>query len=185
MPINKTSSTTRNQERGFSLIETIIYTALLTLVVSTAIYFMTSVFDAYKKVFAQREVMSGIQFALDLISEETKFAKNIYTPTSVFDNDNGQLSIETTQNPPSGETSTYVDFYLDNGRIYVKREGQTEIPLTSNQVRITKLRFTNLTPANAPEGAQIFIEGQYNTISTSLKDQTLMNFTTSAIIRYK
>lgn len=185
---NKNSSrnfSIRRHERGFSLIEAVVYSALLALVVSTAIYFMTSVFDAYKKVFAQREVMSNIQFALDLIAEETKFSKNIYTPTSVFDNDNGQLSIETNQNPPTGETATFVDFYIDNGRIYVKRESQTEVPLTSNQVKINKLRFAYLNPANAPEGVQILIEGQYNTISASLKDQTLMNFITSAIIRYK
>ena len=174
-----------SQQKGFSMIEAVIYSALLAVVVSTAIYFMTYIFDAYKKVFAQREVMSNVQFALDLITEETRFAKNIYTPTSTFANDNGQLSIETNQNPPTGETATFIDFYLDNGRIYMKRESQTEIPLTSNQVKVNKMRFAYLNPANAPEGVQIFIEAQFNTTSALLRDQTLIDFTTSAIIRYR
>lgn len=179
------SSFATSQQKGFSMIEAVIYSALLAVVVSTAIYFMTNIFDAYKKVFAQREVMSNVQFALDLITEETRFAKNIYTPTSTFANDNGQLSIETNQNLPTGETATFIDFYLDNGRIYMKRESQTEIPLTSNQVKVGKMRFAYLNPANAPEGVQIFIEAQFNTTSASLRDQTLMDFTTSAIIRYR
>lgn len=173
------------REKGFTLIETIVYSALLMIVISMAIYFMANIFSAYKKVFAQKEVMTNMQSALDLISEETKFAQNIYTPTSIFNNNNGQLSIKTNQNSPTGETSTYADFYLDNGRIYAKREGQTTTPLTSNQVKINKIRFVYLNPADAPEGAQIFIEGQYNTTSAELRDQTKMNFTTSAIIRYQ
>lgn len=176
---------TKSRERGFSLIETIVYIGLLAIIVSVSIYFMLNIFSAFNKNFAQKAVLSNSQHALDAITEEIKFAKSIYTPTSVFLNDNGQLSIETVQNPPANESATFTDFYLDNGRIYVKKEGQTEIPLTPNQVKINKLRFAYLNPAGAPEGVQIFLESQYNTTSASLKDQTMANFTTSAIIRYK
>lgn len=173
------------RERGFSLIEAIIYSGLLALVVSFVIYFTLNIFNAYNKAIAQSEVMANIQFAMDTIMEELRFAKNIYTPTSAFNQNNGQLSVETRQNPPFGETAGFVDFYLDNGRIYMKREGQTEIPITSNQTKINKLRFTYLNPANSPEGAQIFVEGQFNTTNANLANQTTMDLTTSAIIRYK
>lgn len=175
----------KNPQKGFSLIEAVIYSGLLALVVSFVIYLALNIFNTYSKTIAQSEVMSNIQFAMDTITEETRFAKNIYTPTSAFGQDNGQLSVETQQNPPTGETTGFVDFYLDNGRIYMKKEGQTEIPITSNQTKINKLRFTYLNPANSPEGAQIFIEGQFNTANANLANQTLMNLTTSAIIRYK
>lgn len=173
------------RERGFSLVETVVYVGLLAIIVSVSIYFMLNIFSAFNKNFAQKAVMANSQHALDAMTEEIKFAKSIYTPTSVFSNDNGQLSIETIQNPPANESATFTDFYLDNGRIYVKREGQTEISLTSNQVKINKLKFTYLNPANAPEGVQVFLESQYNTTSALLKDQTIANFTTSAIIRYR
>lgn len=172
------------RERGFTVIETLVYIAILGVVVSTAIYFLANTFKTYSKIYAQKEVAVNIQYVLDAMTEEIKFSKNIYSPTSAFDQDNGQISVETSQNPPVGETTTFIDFYLDNGRIYMKKEGQTELPLTSNQVKINKLRFTLLNPANAPEGTQIFIEGQYNS-SGALQDQSLMDFTTSAIIRYK
>lgn len=173
------------KQEGFSLVEIIIYTGLLAMIVSFVIYFTLSIFSAYNKTIAQSEVMSNIQFAMDTITEETRFAKNIYTPTSAFNQDNGQISVETQQNPPSGETTGFIDFYLDNGRIYVKKEGQMETPITSNQAKINKLKFIYLNPADSPEGAQIFIEGQFNTTNANLANQTLMNLTTTAIIRYK
>lgn len=170
---------------GFSLIETVIYAGLLAVIISAVIYSMINIFNTYNRAIAQKEVMADLQFTLDTMTEELKFAKNIYTPTGVFDNDGGQISIETQQNPPSGETAGFVDFYLDNGRIYMKKEGQAEIPISSNRTKITKLNFKYLNPANAPEGAQIFIEGQLNTQNANLANQTTVNLTTSAIIRYK
>ena len=170
--------------RGFSVIETLIYVAILGVVVSTAIYFLANTFKTYSKIYAQKEVAVNIQYALDMLTEEIRFSKNIYSPTSAFDQDNGQISVETSQNPPTGETTAFIDFYLDNGRIYMKKEGQDTLPLTSNQVKINKLKFTLLNPANAPEGTQIFIEGQYNS-SGALQYQSLMDFTTSAIVRYR
>jgi len=203
--------------RGFSVIETLIYVAILGAVVSTAIYFLANTFKTYSKIYAQKEVAVNIQYALDMLTEEIRFSKNIYSPTSAFDQDNGQISVETSQNPPTeeirfskniysptsafdqdngqisvetsqnpptGETTAFIDFYLDNGRIYMKKEGQDTLPLTSNQVKINKLKFTLLNPANAPEGTQIFIEGQYNS-SGALQYQSLMDFTTSAIVRYR
>ena len=172
-------------ERGFSLIEAIVYVGLLSIIVSVSIYFIINIFSTFNKLFAQKEVLTNTQYSLDTITEEIKFAKNIYAPTSVFNQDNGQLSIETIQTPPTGESTTFTDFYLDNGRIYEKKEGQTAIPLTSNQVKINKLNFRYLNPANAPEGVQIFIESQFNTTIPTLTDKTLMTFTTSAIIRYR
>ncbi|KKQ51478.1 MAG: hypothetical protein US71_C0011G0034, partial [Parcubacteria group bacterium GW2011_GWD2_38_12] len=151
---------------------------------STAIYFLANTFKTYSKIYAQKEVAVNIQYALDMLTEEIRFSKNIYSPTSAFDQDNGQISVETSQNPPTGETTAFIDFYLDNGRIYMKKEGQDTLPLTSNQVKINKLKFTLLNPANAPEGTQIFIEGQYNS-SGALQYQSLMDFTTSAIVRYR
>lgn len=172
--------------RGFSLIEAVVYIGLIAIIVSTAIYFLTNIFSVYGKIYAQKEVAANIQSALDTIIQEIKFGKSIYTSTSVFASDSGQISIETSQNPPTGETKAYVDFYLDNGRIYMKKESQSALPLTSNQVKINKLRLTNLSPGgNAPDGAQIFIEGQFNTTNAILAGQTKVNFTTSAIVRYK
>lgn len=172
--------------RGFSLIEAVVYIGLIAIIVSTAIYFLTNLFTTYSKIYAQKEVAVNIQDALNTITQEIKFGKGLYTPTSIFDNDSGQLSIETSQNPPTGETVAYVDFYLDNGRVYVKKENQNTLPLTSNQVKINKLKFTNLSPGSAyPNGAQIFIEGQFNTTNMALAEQTKVNFITSAIVRYK
>lgn len=172
--------------RGFSLIEAVLYIGLIAIIVSTAIYFLANLFTTYSKIYAQKEVTVNIQSALNTITQEMKFGKSIYTPTSVFDNDSGQISIETNQNPPTDETKTYVDFYLDNGRVYKKEEDESALPLTSNQVKINILRFTNLSPGSAyPDGAQIFIEGQFNTTNATLAGQTKVNFTTSAIVRYK
>lgn len=171
--------------QGFSLLETIIYISLLMIIVSISIYFIVNIFSTFNKTFAQKEVLTNTQYAIDAMTEQIKFAKNIYVPTSAFDQDNGQLSIETTQNPPTGETTLFIDFYLDNGRIYEKKEGQTAIPLTSNQVKVNKLIFKYLNPSSAPEGVQLSVESQFNAASPSLIEKTIVTLVTSAIIRYK
>jgi hypothetical protein len=49
----------------------------------------------------------------------------------------------TTRDLPADENLTYVDFYVDSGNLYLKREGQSDQLLTSEKVKVTNLTFTN------------------------------------------
>ncbi|KKW29233.1 MAG: hypothetical protein UY71_C0001G0043 [Parcubacteria group bacterium GW2011_GWB1_52_7] len=89
--------------------------------------------------------------------EETQGAASIYTPTSVLGVTTGQLSLETPLNPTAGETRSYVDFYADNERLYMKREGLAAIALTSESARVTQFNVQRIL-AGARETAEIALE---------------------------
>jgi len=170
-------------QRGFTLIEMVIYTALLGVIGVVLVSFLISNLQAYNKIEARQQVFNNLNASLKLITDEIKFAQSIYTPTSVFDSDAGQLSLETASNVPTGETTTYVDYYLDNGRIYEKQEGTSASPLTSEQVRVTALRFTDEAVAASTDSVMVTLTGEINTQSTAPSDQASMTLSSGGSLR--
>lgn len=168
---------------GFTLIEMVIYTALVGVIALALTSFLLSNLKAYNKAEARQHVFNNLNSAMKLITDEIRFAHSVYTPTSVFNSNTGQLSLETLLNPPAGESTAYVDYYLDNGRIYEKREGQTASPLTSELAKMTAVRFTHITAASSADSLTVQLTGQIYTQSTAPEDQASMTLTTSASLR--
>ena len=65
---------------------------------------------------------------------DVKEANSIYTPTSMFDSHPGQFSLETKKYLPTGEVSSYVDFFICGDHLCFKKESQDPISLTSDNV---------------------------------------------------
>ena len=168
---------------GFSLIEMLIYVALAGIITAVLTSFVTANIKAYDKAQARQNVFYNVNGALRLIIDEIKYAKSIYTPTATLASDAGQLSLETLLNPPTGENIAYVDFYVDNGRIYEKREGQAASALTSERVFIERLRFTMRSAAAGKDSIDVEIEGRINTQNTGPKDQARMTMSSTAALR--
>ena len=138
---------------------------------------------AYDKSVAQQNVFQNVNGALRTITDEIRYAKSVYTPTSVLDDDAGQLSVETVLNAPAGENIAYVDFYVDNGRVYEKRDGQGANPLTSERVFVEQLRFTKLSAGAGRDSVAVNIQARINTQSTNPKDQAHIAVNSSATLR--
>src|SRR3989338_4832738 len=170
------------QERGFTIIEMVFYTAIVGIIGTVLMLFLFNSLKAYNKTQAVQHVFNNVNGSLRTITDEIKYARGIYTPTSVLNNDSGQLSLETALNAPTGETATFVDFYLDNGRIYEKREGSLAVALTSERVFITALRFSSLSNSGKIS-ATAQITGRINTTSTKPEDQANLTLTSSASLR--
>jgi hypothetical protein len=96
-----------------------------------------------------------------MMAQEIKHAKGVYTPTSILDGSMGQLSLETTRDLPTGETATYVDFYLDGERLFVKRESQAEEMFTSDKVTVQQLTFKLLDDSSEKPAVQITLTVDY------------------------
>lgn len=148
--------------RGFTLIETIFYISIVTVVTSVLLLTVLNNLSAYNKSESQQNMFNNANDALRTIMNEVRYAKSIYTPTSVLLTDAGQLSLETAMNAPTDEETTFVDFYLDNGVIYQKKEGESALALTSDRVVITKLRFADIT-AGTKHSITAEISGHINT----------------------
>lgn len=128
--------------KSFTLIEALIYIAVLVILSTALVSFLIWTLNCNTKIQAQNEVVNNGERALRIIIAEIRSSQAIYSATSVFDNDSGQLSLVTTKDLPPNENVTYKDIYLNNGIIYLKKESTNPLPLTNDQVVVDQLRFS-------------------------------------------
>jgi Tfp pilus assembly protein PilE len=134
----------KKNESGTTMIEMIIYVVLLSIMSGVIVMFMINILDAYRRVNSVALMESNAKQVMRAFENEAKFARSIYGPTSVFGVATSQVSFETNFNLPPGETYTYVDFYLDNQKIYEKREGQDPLAITADNISVSNFMATQL-----------------------------------------
>jgi len=158
---------------GITTAELVVYVGLLAMISVFLVQSLLMLLVAYRRLQGERDVVSNARAAMETLARETQGAVSIYTPTSVLGVAMGQLSLETPLNPTAGETRSYVDFYADNERLYMKREGLAAIALTSESARVTQFNVGRIL-AGAREAAEITLE---------IKSQSEGTLETSSLIR--
>lgn len=139
-----------NSKKGFTLIEMLIYVAVLSIIILAVSSFFLWAVRSNIKAKAMRETQDNARRAMEVMTSEIKEAKSIYTPTSIFDSYPGQLSLRTTKYLPEGEETTYIDFYLCGTQLCFKKESQNPIALTSDKVEVTNLIFVQIVSGEIP-----------------------------------
>lgn len=130
--------------RGITLIEIIVYIGLLSIMAIFVSNSLIQISDTSIRARTERELLSDARLILETIAKTAGESAAIYSPTSVFLSDTSQLSLITTVNPPAEHTGAYADFYIDNGRMWTKKEGSAAASLSSATVRITKFRLERI-----------------------------------------
>lgn len=155
---------------GISLLEIVIYVGLLVLVtVATALFFI-SILRSFHVVRGEQAAVLNAALALRAAELEIRHADNVYTSTSVFNNDSGQLSLRTPRLAPTDHTFAYVDFYLDNGVLYERRDnGSPAVSLTSGDVNVSVFRIERFTSGTA-EGIRLTATASPENISGILAE---------------
>lgn len=148
-------------QRGFTLIELLIYTVILVIISLVSVSFFIQVVNVTETSRRSREALDNAKGALETITQEIRHADSIYTPTSVLDNPSGQLSLETSRDIPDDEESTYVDIYVDNERLYLRREGIPDQLITSKKVKVKDLQFGLLSDASSKPAVQVTLTVEY------------------------
>jgi len=122
-------------KKGFTLIEFLIYIVLISLFMTGMLSFSWNVIYGKEKAYQNQIVDQNARSALTRIAYEVRRAKNIQSlsPTQLV-LDNG------------GSSTTTVD--LSSGTVRISTGGGGPYNLTSNQVNVTGLNFTNLTTDN-------------------------------------
>lgn len=117
---------------GFTLIELILYVALVSVFATAAISFAWNVIYGREKSFNQQIVQQNARAAMLRISYEIRRAKDIQSisGSQIVLNDGGAVTTTISQNGQS---------------LQVTSNGIGPYNLTSNQVVVTSLNFTNLT----------------------------------------
>lgn len=170
-----------HRKTGFSLIELLIYVAVITIIISAVVGFGSWAIQVGTKTKVNSEIVNNGRLAMDTMVYEIKKAYSVYTPTSVFDIHPGQLSLEQL-NATTTESSSFIDFFLCDQAICLKREGASAIAITSSQVRVTNLVFKQL--LNSTNTPSIQITFTVNSLLSSRPEGTAsINLTTTANLR--
>ncbi len=150
----------KKQRSGFSLIEMLVYVAVLAIIIVTLSELFFWIVRNQNKIKAIHEATSDASLVIESIAREIKSGQSVYLPTSVFDSDAGQLSLKTVAAAPSGEVETYLDFYLCQARLCLKKEGQLPIALSSDSTEIKKLRFSRIVTGEK-ESIHIIVQADF------------------------
>jgi prepilin-type N-terminal cleavage/methylation domain-containing protein len=170
-------------DKGFTLVEILIYIAVLAVIILTVSSFFLWATRSNSKTKATGEVLTSSRRALAIMAQEIREAKSVYTPTSVFAATSGQLSLETTKYLPAGESTSYIDFYLCGTQLCQKKESQNPVALTSERVEINNLFFNQILTTSTLPSIQISLKVDYKNPGNLPEYQASIEATTTASLR--
>jgi type II secretory pathway pseudopilin PulG len=148
-----------NISGGFTLIETLIYIAIIGIIITSFVEFSISVSNSRGKAYVASEVQSNLRISMDLIRQRIREATDVITNSSTFGSNPGFLTLtmaSSTLNP------TTIGLSADNGILGIKEGNNATTTITSNEVFVTNLIFTNLTASTTRENIRIQMTIEYD-----------------------
>lgn len=174
----------KNQRAGFTLVEMLVYVGIVTVVLFLAVTFLIQLMRSYTRFRVEREISTNAREATNHMIREIKSAQKAYVPTSALGSHPGQLTLETRLNVPADETTAFIDFYVDNGQLFIKREGQNPQPILSDRVEATNLVFRRFDPPGSiGEAVQVELTIGYRGNTSRFEFQAEKQLTSSASLR--
>lgn len=165
--------------KAFSLIEVMIYSALLAVVVLVLSQLTLNALTSYRTAKIREDLIISSSRVLENFLRESRSASKVYLPTSVLDNDLGELSLKTSFQPLNkNEPETYVDIYSASGQIWIKREGESPQPLTGSGLIATQFKLLRSENGHQREGLRLYV-----TLQSRVKPEATLSFTTFAFLR--
>ncbi len=141
---------TSTSQKGFSLVEMMVYIAILSIVFSALVTSANSMVKTFGKLKASEEVAHTGTVVLERLTRELRRASSVDYFTSSLSTDPGILTLNTRDWSGNSTTATIT---LSGGRIMFT-EGGTSSPLSASGVTVTNLMFTHLSNTNT-EGVLI------------------------------
>jgi Tfp pilus assembly protein FimT len=160
---------------GVSLVEMLVYVALLTSVTTVVINGMITMSSTYNSLRLSKNVTTSATTALSRMVYEIRQAQSIDTTQSTFVTSPGQLTLNTT---PASSASTTVKFYVQNGVLRVATGGVDEGQITLSNTTVTNLVFNQI-QNSISKAVKISLTLQ-STVGSKTKTET---FYTTAVLR--
>ena len=151
----------KNNKKGIGLIEIVIYAGLLAMISVLLVNFLMQVINTYYMVRAEREVIGQGRAAIETVHKTIAQAQSVYAPTSAFGIDSGQLSLVTTQGAIAGHATAYMDFWVENGRLWIRREGELPMALTGTSVNVTQFKLERVVQALGVQAVRTTLHIEY------------------------
>lgn len=170
--VKNNSTLTRNS--GFTLIEMVIYIALLGIIIGMIFNMILLVYEMNRKITSYSNVTADAESAAERIAYEVTNSKYLYLPTSNFINYNhdaskgGQLSVATANYMTANDEISFRDFYVEGGTLFMKKDGESSpVPLTSGSVSVSGFDL------------DYFMNGKRESVRVDLEVQSTIEPTTS------
>ncbi len=164
-----------SKHRGFSILEMLIYIAILVLLLAVIMNMVVSVVRSGRIINALRNVENSAVVSLERITRELRQAESINVSLSTLGSNPGRLVLEGTDEAGSPRT---VEFYLSLGRLFLKENGVDVGALSQSDAQVSSLIFRRFAGPNA-EGIRIEMTLESGT-STHYRSK---KFYSSAILR--
>ncbi|PLX28388.1 hypothetical protein C0581_02565 [Candidatus Parcubacteria bacterium] len=148
----------RKRNKGFTLVEALIYLAIIGGVIGAFVSFSLSVSQSRGKTYVVQEVQANSRLALDTITQTIQSASGINISSSTFDIDPGILSLQmssSTLNP------TVISLSQDDGVLQMTEGVESPVFFTSNEVRISNLQFIRLNQGNNRQNIRVLMTIEY------------------------
>lgn len=166
--------------KGFTLTEVLVYIAVLAIIIAAVSSFLLWQISSSAKSRATRETQYNAERALSIMTQEIREARSVYTPTSVFNINPSQLSLETAKYAPAGEAAGYIDFFICGTQLCLKKESQNPVALTSESVEISNLIFRQIATTSTIPSIQIELKVDY--IATSTRPEYQASFAATSTV---
>ena len=151
--------------QGFTMVEMIVYMGALVLLIGTVATLLLWMVRANNQVHVRNEAVANVEHALSQMTNEVREAQSVYTPTMTT---SSQLSLQTRKNVLASEDFTYIDFFLCGTRLCVKRESQAPQAITSENIEIQSLEFTQV-QTGGTSSIYMVVEASYLTASVKMQ----------------
>ena len=125
---------------GVTILEILVAVAVFALMFALMTSFLSRLNYSNAKTKAAREAQENARRAMEVIFNEVRQAKSIYTPTTSLN----QLSLETLKYLPPGEETAFIDFFICEQAVCLKKESQDPVAITADSVQVSLLEFTRI-----------------------------------------
>jgi len=148
----------QNNNAGFTLVETLIYIAIVGLVSVTLVRFSLTISQSSSTTTSTQEVHEGVREVLHTIRQKVYAADSVYVASSTFGVDPGALYLE--MSDPTKDPTIF-DLDADDGVVRMKEGGGPFVDLISDALRVDNFVFTNMTGESPRESVRLVMTVSY------------------------
>lgn len=130
--------------KGFTIIELLIYSTIAGIILITFALCVWQIIEGNVKRQVLAEVEQNAAFAMEKIASAVRNASELIKPGKIGEVDS--LLRLKMQDPAKNPT----EFEVSGGKVTMTQGQDKNVPLTTDRVQVTDLKFTNLSTANAP-----------------------------------
>lgn len=146
--MNKKQTTKNNTNKGFSIVEVIIYFSMLAVISTLVITSIINLFKNYNVIKANQDIEYNAISILDKLTRDARDAESVDIADSSFSVAQGSVSLDIASSTNETVTNS-VKFYLENNKIKYMRDGVYFGNLSTNSVTVSNFKIYYITASSS------------------------------------